>query len=212
MDQFVVHRFRRDGRLRRQRQRLKSRIGDAAATLVAWADRPMLLERHRRLAKFLGERHEAHDLALGVRQLCGDELPEALLDRAALTAVPGEHEVSDVLQAASEALRTVDEDQPLDGSLVVRPVSVPTSGRGRQHTDPLVVANRRGTHTRPVSHLADRQAVAHAPTVNLAVGCNVKSRQNSVQLRRASATAAPRSVGSDDGTEPSLIGSRPVSN
>ena len=81
------------------------------------------------VVQLVAERGQLVDLALGLGELLGDEVVEALLHGTAALAVPDADEVGDVLERAAELLGPGDERQPGERPVVVEPVAGVGAGR-----------------------------------------------------------------------------------
>lgn len=117
-----------------------ARIAHAAAKLIARAGGAVGVETGGGALQLVGQRCQVGNVLAGMAQLLCEQVPESVLDRLAFAAIPGEGEVRDFLQAATQLLGPGDERQPIDGPIVVEPIPRRRPVHGRQQADFLVVA------------------------------------------------------------------------
>lgn len=112
------------------------------------------------------------DVVAGLGDLVHDEVAQVSTSRRAVSAVPYLHEVTDLVERQTEALRPGDEPQAGLGGGVVEAVARRRTLRRLKEAYVLVVAQRRRRHPDPLGQFSDP---VHGSRLNVQVDFKVKS-------------------------------------
>jgi len=140
------------GQRHRRRRDPGLRGAQAAAPVVARGIRRMGSQPGRRASEIRDQYRQLGDTGLSLGDLGVDDRLEPLLHRAAMTLLPRQRQLGDLLQRAAELLAG-DEPQPFERGIAVHPVAVVTTLGRWQQPDLLVVTQRRRTEPTALRHL-----------------------------------------------------------